>query len=538
MITLWLRDQLAGQRLEHETQQYLQRLRQAPVLRSQNAATLLLRQLRRQAPPHVRLGDTTWGEPVIVPLTELVKACGLITGGMGSGKTMFALLPIRTIIQRLPSLSTVSCGAIDPKGELFDRMLYLLAARIQELQGRERQELLERLVIIDFSNRNAISSYNILNCPPDADADFFISSRLETLRELLPASERPSVPATTVLRNAIALLVDAGRPAPDISRLLSDPDFRQQLVARSRNPEVRSYFHRHFAEVPKQTIGALRSRFDALFASDSVRLALAGSTAPDFRRLQNEGKIVLINCSGPTITRGARLLLQSLVLSDIRQAIFARPNNPPVTYVWICDEAQNFFLSRQQQEDMTDVLTMARSFGSFFWFLCQNLTTSIADARIVEQLHTNIRWSLTLRGTPRDAQFLRPALPVTGRAQRPEPRPFRESTVYSLEEERALLLDGIAHLPDRAAYLWLKARSGEAIKLRTESLGFPQGEEFRQVAAELRDDPALGARVSRAEYARQIAERDRTWLGAPEQSEPIGDRWEKAYRQQEALWRT
>ncbi len=537
MITLWLRDRLAGQRLEQETRQYLQRLQQAPVLQSQNAATNLLRRLRRQAPPHVCLGETTWGEPVIVPLAELVKACGLITGGMGSGKTMFALLPARAIVQRLPSLSTVSCGAIDPKGELFDRMLYLLATRLQELHGQERQELMERLVIIDFSNRNAISSYNILNCPLDADADFFISSRLETLRELLPASERPSVPATTVLRNAIALLVEAGRPAPDISRLLSDSDFRQQLVARSRNPEVRSYFQRHFAEVPKQTIGALRSRFDALFASDSVRLALSGSTAPDFRLLQNEGKIVLINCSGPTITRGVRLLLQSLVLSDIRQAIFARPNNPPVTYVWICDEAQNFFLSRQQQEDMTDVLTMARSFGSFFWFLCQNLTTSIADARIVEQLHTNIRWSLTLRGTPRDAQFLRPALPVTGWFQRPELRPFRESTVYSLEEERALLLDGIAHLPDRAAYLWLKTRSGEAIKLRTDSIEFPQGEEFRQAVAELRDEPALGGRVSRAEYAHQIALRDRKWLGAPEQSEP-GDRWENAYRQQEALWRT
>src|SRR5439155_8295702 len=116
--------------------------------------------------------------------------------------------------------------------------------------------------------------------------------------------------------------------------------------------------------------------------------------------------------------------------------------------------------------------------------------------RIVEQLHTNIRWSLTLRGTPRDAQFLRPALPITGRVQRPEHRPFRELTVYSAEEERALLLDGIAHLPDRAAYLWLKTRSGEAIKLRTESLEFPQGEEFRHAVAELRDEPALGARVS------------------------------------------
>src|SRR3989441_968001 len=220
---------------------------------------------------------------------------------------------------------------------------------------------------------------------------------------------------------------------------------------------------------------------ESLFASEGVRLALSGTTAPDFRALQNEGKIVLVNCAGQSITRGVRLLLQGLVLSDIRQAIFARPNNPKVSYLWMADEAQNFFLTKQQQEDMADVLTMARSFGSFFCFLCQNLSTAIPDTRILEQLHTNIRWSLTLRGTPRDAQFLRASLPVTGRRLRPDPHPFRERTTYSPEEERSLALEGVAHLPDRAGYLWLKTRSPEAIKVRTHRIDLPEGEEFRQI---------------------------------------------------------
>ena len=186
---------------------------------------------------------------------------------------------------------------------------------------------------------------------------------------------------------------------------------------------------------------------------------------------------------------------------------------------------------------MADVLTMARSFGSFFYFLCQNLSTAIPDARILEQLHTNIRWSLTLRGSPRDAQFLRPALPITGRVERPEIRPFHERTFYSAEEERALLLDGVAHLPDQVGYLWLKTRSHQAIRLQTERVELPQGEEFRRAIAELREEPILGERVSRADYERAIAERDRTWLGGAEESEPSQDRWERTYRQQEALWR-
>src|SRR5205807_3619836 len=218
------------------------------------------------------------------------------------------------------------------------------------------------------------------------------------------------------------------------------------------------------------------------------------------------------NCAGPTITRGVRLLLQGLVLSDIRQAIFARPNNPPVTYLWCADEAQNFFLTRQMQENMADILTMARSFGSFFYFLCQNLSTAVPDARILETLHTNIRWSLTLRSTPHDAAFLRSALPVTGRMRRPEANPFREATVYGSEEERTLALNGIANLPDREGYLWLKTRSAQAIRLRTPEIRLPENEEFRRVIELLRDDPALGGRFSRSEYERLIKERDSRWL--------------------------
>jgi hypothetical protein len=33
---------------------------------------------------------------------------------------------------------------------------------------------------------------------------------------------------------------------------------------------------------------------------------------------------------------------------------------------------------------MADILTMARSFGSFFYFLRQNLSTAVPDARILE----------------------------------------------------------------------------------------------------------------------------------------------------------
>jgi len=533
----WLADRCSRGRLKQATARQLSALAQGPVRASRRTAHTLLERFRAEPGPKVSLGETTWGERVIVPLREFVRAAGIATGGMGSGKTMAACLILEAVIGRLPQLHSMAFGLVDPKGELFDRALYLLAQRLETLDDQAREALLRQIVIIDFSARQAVSSYNILARWPYTETDFFVTSRLETLRELLPSGDKLSLRGAVVLKNVLALLSEFGLPLTYLNRVLEAEAFRSRLLSRSKNPEVKLYFAHHFQQEGKQTIAALRARMESLFASEGVRLALSGSTAPDFRQLQNEGKIVLINCAGPSITRGVRLLLQSLVLSDIRQAIFARPNNPPVTYLWLADEAQNCFLSKQQQENMADILTMGRSFGSFFCLLCQNLTSAVPDTRILETLHTNIRWSLTLRGTPHDAQFLRAALPITGRHPRPDPHPFRERTFYSPEEERALLLNGIAHLPDRTGYLWFKACSPEAIKIRTRRLSIPEGEAFREAVAVLREEPRLGGRLSRREYDKLIEDRDREWR-EPNEEPSLPDRFEKQYREEQGAWRS
>ncbi len=135
MITLWARDKLTGRHLKRKTREYLEKLEQGPLLASQSTAAELLKSMAHEAGPKVHLGKTPWGEPVVVPLLDLVKACGLTTGGMGAGKTMFAMLPIMEMIRLLPGLKNMSFGVLDAKGELFERALYLLGKRLAELPG-------------------------------------------------------------------------------------------------------------------------------------------------------------------------------------------------------------------------------------------------------------------------------------------------------------------------------------------------------------------------------------------------------------------
>lgn len=513
---LWLLEQLFAGRLARQTEQHLVEIARGPAQSARENAAAVLRRMERTAGPHVLLGQTDWHQHVSLPLEFLVQSHGILTGGSGSGKTMAALLILDAILAA--NTPRYSFGLLDPKTECFVRCLYLIAQRMKQLPPAEAERLRERIVIIDLGQGDpVVTPYNIAQPWAGSDLDFFATSRIETLQELL-GSDGLSLRGGAIVKHALKLLAECGLPFSYIERLLSDERLRSKLLARTKNEELNFYFRKHFPDESKATLAAVRTRLSSsLLGSESIRLALSGQTVPDFRRLQDEGKIVLINLSSPNIPRTTARTLQALFLSDIRQSVFARRTNTP--YLWLCDEAQNFFRTPQLRESMDELLRLARSFGSFFCFLTQNLHTAVRDGDLIENIHTNIRWSLSLRSTPRDAAFLQPALPVTGRLSKPRVNPYAPPEYYSLNEERQARLNALAHLPDRSGWLWLKAQTGEAIKLQTTSLTIPSGAAFNAAVERLRDDPGFGQRQSRGEYLAAIEQRDAAWLAEEEPEE-------------------
>lgn len=525
----WVLDRFLGRKLDAETERYLRQLALAPVVSSRQNATELLSRVRAEPGPKVTLGETLWGEPVTVPLGEILRAYLVVTGGTGSGKSMFALGVIRALIDLMPYERTMGFGLVDPKGDLYRGTLYLLGKRLEHLARHDPgawRALRERVVIYDFSSRDPVSPYNILAPWPDAEPDFFASNRADLLLDLLPGPDKLSLGGTGVLHKLLLLLSEFGLPITHLNEVLHDDPLRKRLIARSRNDTVKRYFTRQFAGEPKPTIDAIARRMEALFASEGVRLALSGTTAPDFRLFQDEGRIILVNAFGESISRSVRRLLQALILSDLRQSTFARRSNER-PYLWFADEGQNFFMTEKLRENAAELVTTSRSFGTHVAFITQNMSTAVPDARIVKNLTTNMRWSFSMRGDPADCEFLKSALPVTGRRVRPQANPFAEETYYSLAEERAMALDEIARLPDRVGWLWLKARSAEAVKIRTQELVIPQGPELERATLPFSRDPTFGQRISRKEYDRLVAERDREWA---EEDGGLGASLEEAYQ--------
>lgn len=513
----WILNRLFGKQIEEHTERYLHGLTQAPIEASQSRTREAMKAIESNGDHLVSLGKTSEGETVSMPLGDVLNSHAMVTGGTGAGKTRFALLILKSLIDLLPETRGIGFCVLDPKGEMFAGALYLVMKRMGELGKSEAREFRRRIVVIDFSLADPVSPYNLLARWPNADPDFFAGSRADLLLDLLPGGDGVSLGASALLRKANLLLSEFGLPIRWLDDVLFDQAFRSRLIARSSDRDLAAYFTRQFPAVPKQTISALSRRMEALFSSDALRCVISGSAAPDFRAFQDDGKVVLINCAGPNLSRSVRRLLQAVVISDFCQAVPARTRRD-VPFLLVPDESQNFFVTERLRDVMADFLCTSRSFGTHGLFLTQSMAAAVPDSRILNTLHTNTRWSFAMRGEPGDTAYLKGALTVTGRKPRPRMNPFDEPSFYTLNEERSLLLDGVASLPDRVGYLWLKSRRRDAFLMRTADLDMPTGAELDQAISPLRCDPTFGMRQSRTEYNR-AAERRNQELGP----EPVAD---------------
>jgi len=520
-------DLLFGKALRRQTARYLEDLANAPERTARAQTSALLQDLAR-CKSAIVLGETEWSQKVQVPLEEFTSGHSLITGGSGAGKTRYALLIVKALIDKLPDIP-LGFGILDPKGETFDGVLAMLAGRLVDLDRSDPKsaELLrQRIVIIDFSSKDPVSPYNVISRPDGVERELFSGNRTDQMLDLLPGNDNLSLTGGALLRRCILLLSAHGLPISWINELLNDEGLRGRLVARSRDADTAVYFARIFPDVPKQTVGALSRRMEGLVASEAVRLALNGNSAPDFRALQDSGKIILVRCSGAALSGSVRRLLQAVVFADVAQSVFARRGKDP--FLWVCDESQRLCESESLKDHMTHLVQEARSYRSFFMFLTQNASTAIRDTRLLSIVNTNIRWSFSMRGEPDDCAFLQTALEVSGRKSKPQQTPFDGRAFYSISEERKMEWAGVANLADRTGYFWLRSRPSAPIKIRTADLVLPHDEASQRVLEQLRLNPSVGMRVSRTEQESNTERQRREWQ--PQATRPLNISLSEVYQ--------
>lgn len=457
----------------------------------------------------VSLGTTSRGEDVRLPAGWLA-AHGLVVGASGAGKSYQALSLIEQMLARPSTANAISFGVLDAKGELFGMALAYLHACLYRLDTSAREELRKRVVVIDFSDGERIAPYNVLARGSRDTTELLVADRLDTVSRQFSGLSEMSVRMKMIATYVLRLMAEFALPLPFFETLCVDPYLLGALAGRSSDRGVRDYFRHRFDDESTSTLLALRQRVDSLLVSEGIRLSLSAQSSPDFAALQDQGAIILVNTAGRNIGRATSALLQGMILSDIRQSVFRR-ETPTRKFVWFFDEAQNLYKTLANREHMSDLLTMSRSFGSYFVLLTQSLTSAVGDADALNTITANARWIVMLRSTLRDASLIAPAIPLTSTVERPKRHPYEPTKYLTEREELRHRLDGITKLHDREAYLWLKGLFPTAVRIRTPRVPEPHevaGCARSEFEAFVKSEP-LGQGVPRAEVLKGVEEQAR-----------------------------
>jgi len=225
---------------------------------------------------------------------------------------------------------------VDPHGDLVEP----LAKGIATLDP-------ERLFYLNAADPWQPYGYNPLRRVRADKIPLAVSGLLETLKKLWP--DAWGVRMEHVLRNSLyALLGRDGSTLPDILRLYHDEDFRKEVVRDIENDIVRDFWTKEFEHYPARlradAVAPIQNKLGALLADPMLyRILVEPKIDLSFRRIMDEGRILLINVAKGRIGEDSSLLLGGLIVSTIGLAAFSRAETqtrkPFFLYV---DEFQNF----------------------------------------------------------------------------------------------------------------------------------------------------------------------------------------------------
>jgi len=190
-------------------------------------------------------------------------------------------------------------------------------------------------------------------------------------------------------RNAAMLVIEdpeTGNTLLDISRVLSDAKFRELKLSRCKNPVIVQFWREIAGKAGGEgqlanIVPYITSKFDVFLADEIMRPIIAQEHSTfDFRKIMDEGKILLVNLSKGRLGDINSNLIGLILVGKILMAALSRVDvvgkeRPRDFYLYI-DEFQNI-----TTPSIATILSEARKYG---------LSLNIAH-QFIKQLDENIR---------------------------------------------------------------------------------------------------------------------------------------------------
>jgi hypothetical protein len=288
------------------------------------------------------------GAAVTISLNERLQGLYGI-GATGTGKTTLLLNMILSDIR----LNRGIC-LIEPYGDLTKHVIAAMPeARLKDA------------VYLDITDSSSSFGLNFFECPAGADLTevakiaSFVMHVFEKVWQVGPETPR----LAQVLRNTTRLLIEnPGMTFAEIPLLLWEDGVREKLVRRVRNTQTRLFWSQYNKRQPRdreELTASTINKVDAYLNEPLIaRIVSQSASTIDFRRIMDEGKILLVNLS-PQLEEASRLL-GATIIGRLLMAAFSRADTPERNrrpFLLYCDEFQRFATS-----DFAVFLAEARKF--------------------------------------------------------------------------------------------------------------------------------------------------------------------------------
>jgi GTPase SAR1 family protein len=310
-----------------------------------------------------------------------------VIGKSGVGKSCLLQLLIRSDVE-----NGFGCCVLDPHGDLVDDVLRLIPKR-----------RIKDVVLFDPSDVKHPPSFNpLVPCRPELKAHI-VHIFLDVFRRNIGDGWSDKV--EHVLRHTLlALLHVPGATIVMLRRMLSDEDFRNEIVSQSPDESVQRFWLREFVhrrqEFEEGPISQIMNRMDQLLATDMIRNILGqAQNLYDFREFMDNRKIVLLKMSKGLLGAADASFLGSLAIWKVYEAAMSRADmvaEARQDFYFYIDEFQNF-----ATESFGDILSESRKYKLCLTFANQFLG-QLPDS-IRQNVFGNVANTVAFRIGPEDS---------------------------------------------------------------------------------------------------------------------------------------
>ncbi len=318
-------------------------------------------------------------------------------GQTGTGKTNLLKNMIKQDIK-----NGHGCCFIDPHG-----------SDVQDLLAHVPQERFDDVIYFDPAHTARPMGLNMLEYDTDyPEQKTFVVNEMMNIFDKLFNMEQTSGPMfEQYFRNGTMLVLEdpsSGSTLLEVSRVLSDKQYRQRKIAASDNEVVNKFW----VEIAEQADGQsslenivpyITSKFDNFLSNEIMRPIIAQQESSfDFREVMDNEKILLVNLSKGRLGDINANLIGLILVSKILMAALSRvdmPENERKPFYLYMDEFQNI-----STDSISAILSEARKYKLSLNVAHQYIDQ--LDDEIRDAVFGNVGSMAVHRVSSKDAEFM------------------------------------------------------------------------------------------------------------------------------------